>query len=77
MTLGMTTNERINAGRYKHFKQGNPFHRGPLQNVVDFCECNLCGFKAQPVSDWFTTYDLKLLLEKKAATSQKIKPEFV
>ena len=36
----MTTNERMNAGRYKHFhaKKGeikSPFHRGYLQNLID------------------------------------------
>jgi len=40
MYLAMTTNERMNAGRYKHFhgKRGeikSPFHKGVLQNLVD------------------------------------------
>lgn len=73
----MTTNERINAGRYKHFKQGNPFHRGPAQNIADFCDCSICGLRAQPTSDWLITYDLKQHVEKQSKTAQKIKPEFV
>ena len=40
MYLAMTTNERMNAGRYKHFhsKRGeikSPFHKGVLQNLID------------------------------------------
>ena len=40
MYLAMTTNERMNAGRYKHFhrKHGeikSPFHKGVLQNLID------------------------------------------
>ena len=42
MCLAMTTNERMNAGRYKHFHVGgrrgeirSPFNRGVIQNLVD------------------------------------------
>ncbi|XP_066590663.1 palmitoyltransferase Hip14 isoform X2 [Prorops nasuta] len=64
MVLGMTTNERMNAGRYAHFKDGNPFHRGALQNIADFCNCSFCGVKAKPSSDWLHSYDLKQSIEK-------------
>ncbi|XP_035730374.1 palmitoyltransferase Hip14-like isoform X1 [Vespa mandarinia] len=64
MVLGMTTNERMNAGRYTHFKQGNPFHRGALQNAADFCNFNFCGVKAKPSSDWLHSFDLKQSIEK-------------
>ena len=39
--LAMTTNERMNAGRYKHFHKNrhghveSPFNRGILQNIAD------------------------------------------
>ena len=39
--LAMTTNERMNAGRYKHFtrnRQGNiisPFNKGMVNNIAD------------------------------------------
>ncbi|XP_011501459.1 PREDICTED: palmitoyltransferase ZDHHC17 isoform X2 [Ceratosolen solmsi marchali] len=69
--LGMTTNERINAGRYKHFSKGNPFHRGALQNAADFCDCSLCGLKAKPSTDWLHSYDLKQSVEKLPLLSQK------
>ncbi|XP_043267611.1 palmitoyltransferase Hip14 isoform X2 [Venturia canescens] len=64
MVLGMTTNERLNAGRYEHFKQGNPFHRGALQNLADFCNLSFCGVKAKPSSDWLHSFDLKESVEK-------------
>lgn len=56
--LGMTTNERLNAGRYKHFhrtpkqpswlkhsKFNSPFDRGICQNMADLFEMRigLCG----------------------------------
>lgn len=64
MILGMTTNERMNIGRYKHFKNGNPFHRGALQNFADFCNFNFCGIKAKPSSDWLHSFDVKDGIEK-------------
>lgn len=64
MILGMTTNERINAGRYKHFNKGNPFHRGAFQNAADFCDFNLCGLKAKPSSEWLQADNAKDGVEK-------------
>ncbi|XP_033216897.1 palmitoyltransferase Hip14 isoform X1 [Belonocnema kinseyi] len=64
MILGMTTNERINASRYRHFDKGNPFHRGALQNAADFCNCSFCGLEAKPSSDWLHSFDLKHSVEK-------------
>ena len=38
--LGMTTNERLNATRYSHFKNKglirSPFDKGPVRNCLDF-----------------------------------------
>ncbi|XP_044582303.1 palmitoyltransferase Hip14 isoform X1 [Cotesia glomerata] len=64
MVLGMTTNERMNAGRYEHFKHGNPFHRGALQNLADFCNISLCGIQGKPSSDWLNSFDVKKSVEK-------------
>lgn len=71
MVLGMTTNERMNAGRYAHFKQGNPFHRGALQNAADFCNLSFCGVKAKPSSDWLHSFDHKQSIEKLPLLSTK------
>ncbi|KAL7294773.1 hypothetical protein TKK_0011708 [Trichogramma kaykai] len=77
MILGMTTNERINSGRYKHFANGNPFHRGALQNAADFCECGLCGFQPKPSEDWLHSYDLKHSIEKLPLLLQKDSYQYV
>lgn len=77
MVLGMTTNERINAGRYKHFSKGNPFHRGALQNAADFCDVNVCGLKAKPSTDWLHSYDLKHSVEKLPLLAQKDSYQYV
>lgn len=44
--LGMTTNEQLNRGRYRHFQARggrSPFTRGPLLNCAHFFRCRLCG----------------------------------
>lgn len=44
--LGMTTNEQLNRGRYRHFQARggrSPFSRGPLRNAADFFRCRLSG----------------------------------
>lgn len=58
--LGMTTNERMNRGRYRHFqaKGGHsPFTRGPFQNLVDFLECSCFGLVQPKRVDWMNYYD--------------------
>ncbi|CAH1388918.1 unnamed protein product [Nezara viridula] len=55
--LGMTTNERMNAGRYGHFSSGkSPFSRGPLQNCVDFFNIRCLGLLRPDNTDWMATY---------------------
>lgn len=52
--LGMTTNEQLNRGRYRHFQARggrSPFSRGPLLNCADFFELPLCGVTPR-VRDW-------------------------
>lgn len=52
--LGMTTNEQLNRGRYRHFQARggrSPFSRGPLHNCADFFGCGACGLTPRP-RDW-------------------------
>lgn len=53
-----TTNERMNAFRYPHFKKqggSSPFNRGILVNISDFFGCR-CHGNQPPPSDWTTCY---------------------
>jgi len=55
--LAMTTNERMNASRYRHFQRvgrgvhKSPFDMGVLQNTLDFFGIKLGGLRASKV-DW-------------------------
>ena len=63
---GMTTNERMNRGRYRHFQNNNgksPFTRGPLRNAIDFFECNCFGLVKPLNTDWMTYYDFDKNIE--------------
>lgn len=64
--LGMTTNERMNRGRYRHFQAAggkSPFNRGAIKNVADFLECSCFGL-VQPVkTDWMTYFELEKSIE--------------
>lgn len=59
--LGMTTNERMNRGRYRHFQAHggkSPFSRGPIKNIADFLECGCFGM-VKPVNiDWMNYYEM-------------------
>lgn len=60
--LAMTTNERMNAGRYKHFHSGNgtirsPFNKGVLQNVVDITGWSFCGILRPSKVDWSKKFE--------------------
>ncbi|KAG5672899.1 hypothetical protein PVAND_002987 [Polypedilum vanderplanki] len=53
--IGMTTNERINRGRYKHFVELNgksPFNNGPLNNIADFFNCTCFGMCSVKRRNW-------------------------
>jgi len=58
IVLAMTTNERMNAGRYRHFQSGgrgvhiSPFDRGWWQNFVDFLGWRLGGVLRPATTDW-------------------------
>lgn len=60
--LGMTTNERMNKERYRHFQQAggkSPFTRGSVQNCVDFMECRCFGMCSPVTIDWMNYYELE------------------
>jgi palmitoyltransferase len=60
--LAMTTNERMNAGRYAHFKAGkgrSPFGRGCLSNVADFFGLRCGGvFRPDSPDRWLKSYSV-------------------
>lgn len=65
--LGMTTNERMNRGRYRHFQARNgqsPFTRGAFNNLVDFLECTCFGLVKPKRIDWMNYYDYDVQANK-------------
>ncbi|XP_026480615.1 palmitoyltransferase Hip14-like isoform X2 [Ctenocephalides felis] len=61
--LGMTTNERMNRGRYRHFQAlggKSPFNRGPLSNFLDFFEIKTrCFGLHEPQNvNWMTSFEV-------------------
>ncbi|KAK6619516.1 hypothetical protein RUM43_012273 [Polyplax serrata] len=68
--LGMTTNERMNAGRYKHFHPTNdlnstrsPFDHGPCQNIIDLLGLRCFGLFHPDYTDWMTQYHFNQKVE--------------
>lgn len=60
--LGMTTNERMNRGRYRHFqaKGGkSPFTRGPFYNLIDFIGCSCFGLFQPQKIDWMQFFEFE------------------
>ena len=64
VVLAMTTNERMNQARYKHFHTGrrgvmrSPFDRGAWQNFVDLTGWRLGGlFRPSPV-EWTKQFEI-------------------
>uniref|UniRef100_A0A3Q3GY69 Palmitoyltransferase n=1 Tax=Kryptolebias marmoratus TaxID=37003 RepID=A0A3Q3GY69_KRYMA len=62
--LGITTNERMNARRYKHFKVTatsieSPFNHGCIRNLIDFFEIRCCGLMRPVTVDWTTQYTIE------------------
>ncbi|GAB6024086.1 Palmitoyltransferase Hip14 [Chamberlinius hualienensis] len=61
--LAMTTNERMNCSRYKHFRRGksnsfsSPFNNGCFHNLVDFFEFSCCGLFRVNKVDWLKQYE--------------------
>lgn len=64
--LGMTTNERMNRGRYRHFQANggkSPFTRGWIHNFFDFFEFNCFGTVQANRVDWMTYQEVKRNIE--------------
>lgn len=64
--LGMTTNERMNRGRYRHFqaKGGkSPFTRGPFYNFIDFLGCSCFGLFQPQNIDWMQFFEFEKGIE--------------
>ncbi|OXB83538.1 UNVERIFIED_CONTAM: hypothetical protein H355_011357 [Colinus virginianus] len=62
--LGITTNERMNARRYKHFKVTttsieSPFNHGCIRNIIDFFEFRCCGLFRPVIVDWTRQYTIE------------------
>lgn len=58
--MGMTTNERINRGRYKHFIElegKSPFNLGPCRNIADFLGSNCFGMLKTKKNNWMVYTD--------------------
>lgn len=63
--LGMTTNERINRGRYKHFMElggKSPFNAGTWKNIAEFCQCSCFGLLKRNERNWMVFKDKELNL---------------
>uniref|UniRef100_A0A4W3ICA4 Palmitoyltransferase n=1 Tax=Callorhinchus milii TaxID=7868 RepID=A0A4W3ICA4_CALMI len=62
--LGITTNERMNARRYKHFKVTtttieSPFNHGCIRNIIDFFEFRCFGLFRPVIVDWTHQYTIE------------------
>uniref|UniRef100_A0AAR2JYD8 Palmitoyltransferase n=1 Tax=Pygocentrus nattereri TaxID=42514 RepID=A0AAR2JYD8_PYGNA len=62
--LGITTNERMNARRYKHFKVTatsieSPFNHGCMRNLIDFFELRCCGLLRPVIVDWTVQFSIE------------------
>ncbi|MGH0144168.1 UNVERIFIED_CONTAM: hypothetical protein FKN15_006998 [Acipenser sinensis] len=62
--VGITTNERMNARRYKHFKVTttsieSPFNHGCVRNIIDFFEYRCCGLIRLVTVDWTKQYTIE------------------
>ncbi|KAL0268773.1 UNVERIFIED_CONTAM: hypothetical protein PYX00_010589 [Menopon gallinae] len=82
--LGMTTNERMNVGRYKHFHPDgdihttrSPFDRGGCQNIIDLLGFRCFGlFKPDP-TDWMTQYQVVHRIEDTPLLNEKDNYQYV
>lgn len=80
----MTTNERMNVGRYKHFHPVNdmnstrsPFDRGACQNIIDVLEIRCCGLFNPDNTDWMTQYQLNEKVEAAPLLTEKDEYQYV
>lgn len=71
----LTTNERMNLYRYKHFfdengKFQNPFNFGILQNFADVFEINFGPLKQSKVC-WLREHDINNIIDSKSKKREK------
>lgn len=58
--IGMTTNERINRGRYQHFIElggKSPWNKSPWYNIAEFLECTCFGLCKTKRKNWMVFYN--------------------
>lgn len=65
--IALTTNERMNITRYKHFEDSegryrNPFNFGVLQNCVDMMDTSFCFLKPTLIN-WKKEYDVQHIID--------------
>ncbi|XP_023019839.1 palmitoyltransferase Hip14 isoform X1 [Leptinotarsa decemlineata] len=78
--LGMTTNERMNRGRYSHFIANggkSPFTKGPVSNLIDFFDCSCFGMIKPESKDWLTSYDIDKNIEHQPLLRHKDNFQYV
>ncbi|CAG9819647.1 unnamed protein product [Phaedon cochleariae] len=78
--LGMTTNERMNRGRYSHFIANSgksPFSNGPVANLVEFFDCSCFGVGKADKKDWLTSFDLDEHIEHQPLLRHKDNFQYV
>ncbi|KAG5883927.1 hypothetical protein JTB14_032150 [Gonioctena quinquepunctata] len=78
--LGMTTNERMNRGRYSHFIANggkSPFTKGPILNLLEFFECSCFGMVKPESKDWMTSYDIDKNIEHQPLLRHKDNFQYV
>lgn len=76
----MTTNERMNRGRYSHFIANagkSPFSKGPVKNLVEFFECTCLGLVKTETKDWLTSFDLDKHVERQPLLRHKDNFQYV
>lgn len=77
--IALTTNERLNLERYKHFfdkngKYHNPFNFGFMQNFVDLIDTKCCFLKPTLIN-WKKEHDIQDLLASRF-DKKKEKPNY-
>lgn len=76
----MTTNERMNRGRYGHFISNggkSPFSKGPLMNLMEFFECTCYGLFKPDNIDWLNSFDIDKNIEHQPLLRNKENFQYV
>jgi hypothetical protein len=76
----MTTNERMNRGRYNYILSNegkSPFSKGPVKNLLEFFDCTCFGLFKPENKDWLTSYDLDKNIEHQPLLKNKENFQYV